>query len=135
MAIGSKRLAAGLVCAALLTGGAARAQDLGKVTAIVGDTVRTYTQSGEPNGELAKKLFKLPADIVGFDDKKTHPGVKLSNGVTVYLKQADIVVASATAACTPLNTTKKAANSRLAASEVGVSAGMTEHAVACVPNK
>ncbi len=120
---------AGLGLAVLLTATPSLAQGEYRVVKYLGATVRTFTATGEPNGKWdIGKLPPLPAKVV--EEQDGHPGVRMGND-TIYLKQSDIVTEGAPSDCAELAINTKPNSARLAASEVGVSHGMSGSAVRC----
>ncbi len=121
---------AGIGLSVLLLAAPALAQSQYKVVKYLGSTVRTFTAGGEPNGKRdVSTLPKTPVDVV--EEKAGHPGVKLPDNSVVYLKASDIETTGAPSDCADLAVNAKSNGARLAASEVGVSHGMSGQAVRC----
>ena len=105
-----------------------------KVTGYVSATVRTYTEQGEPNGEVSKDTLPPNGGEVVGRNSRGYPGITV-RGKTVYLRTSDVFVTDDSVAprCTELAVNAKPAGSALAAT--GVRSGAAKTAVACIPTK
>ena len=107
-----------LIAALALAGGAAAAENLGKVTKILRSQVRTFDAKGLPLGQVASSSIKTPAPIVGYGVGHSI-GVTV-NGKVVYLRGLDVLTDAAKANCAPVQAAARPAGSAYAASNMGL---------------
>lgn len=116
------------VIAMLLVGGAANPPQVDK---FLREPVGLYDESGVLIEKRSRASLPKKAPIVGEKSAAGHLGI-LVDGKKVFVRSSEVLTSGLADNCAPAGQSARSSSRTIAASDVGVSSGMSSRSVPCV---